>query len=59
MPATCDHCGPAVTAAYRAIRTGQLYLCAHCTTQLLPALRAQGWTIQPLTGHSAARQAAA
>jgi hypothetical protein len=42
---TCDRCGPAVRAAYRASRSGQLHLCGHCTNQLRPALSAQGWTI--------------
>jgi hypothetical protein len=42
MNETCDRCGPAVRAAYRAVRGGQLYLCQHCTAQLSPALRAQG-----------------
>jgi hypothetical protein len=49
MNQTCDRCGPAVRAAYSAARTGQLYVCGHCTTQLGPALRAQGWTICPAT----------
>ena len=30
MNETCDRCGPAVRAAYRASRGGQLYLCGHC-----------------------------
>jgi hypothetical protein len=56
---TCDRCGPAVRAAYRAARTGQLYLCEHCTVQLLPALRAQDWTIWPIADHSPAQPVAA
>jgi len=55
MNETCDRCGPAVRAAYRAVRGGQLYLCQHCTAQLSPALRAQGWTIWP-AGHSFAQR---
>jgi hypothetical protein len=45
MNETCDRCGPAVRAVYRASRGGQLYLCGHCANQLRPALSAQGWTI--------------
>lgn len=51
MNETCDRCGPAVRAAYRTARGGQLYLCQHGTAQLSPALRAQGWTIFP-AGHN-------
>ena len=29
MNQTCDRCGPAVRAVYRASRGGQLYLCGH------------------------------
>jgi len=43
MSETCDRCGPAVRAVYRASRGGQLYLCGHCANQLRPALSAQGW----------------
>jgi hypothetical protein len=56
---TCDRCGPAVTAAYCTIRAGELHLCRHCTTRLLPALRAQGWTIRPITDHTPATRVAA
>jgi hypothetical protein len=45
MNETCDRCGPAVRTAYRACRSGQLYLCGHCATQLRPALSVQGWAI--------------
>ena len=45
MNDTCDRCGPAVRAVYRASRGGQLYLCGHCANQLRPALSAQGWAI--------------
>jgi ribosomal protein S27AE len=45
---TCDRCGPAVQAAYRAARSGELYLCGHCTNQLRHALSAQGWSIRPV-----------
>jgi len=59
MNETCDRCGPAVRAAYRAARGGQLYLCGHCAAQLKPVLRAQGWTIGPTADGSARQQAAA
>jgi hypothetical protein len=59
MNETCDRCGPAVRAAYRAARAGQLYLCGHCATHLGPALRAQGWTIWPTSDGSPALKAAA
>ena len=45
MNETCDRCGPAVRAAYRTSRGGQLYLCGHCANPLWPALSAQGWAI--------------
>ena len=48
MNETCDRCGPAVRARYRADRTGELYLCGHCASQLWQALSAQGWTIRPV-----------
>ena len=48
MTETCDRCGPAVRAAYRASRGGQLDLCGHCANQLRPALCAQGWAIWPI-----------
>jgi hypothetical protein len=57
MNDTCDRCGPAVSAVYRADRRGELYLCAHCATQLWPALFAQGWTIWLLNELAAAPQA--
>ena len=41
MNETCDRCGPAVCAAYRVDRSGELYLCRHCTNLLWPALSAQ------------------
>jgi hypothetical protein len=59
MNETCDRCGPAVSAAYRAARSGQLYLCGHCAAQLKSALRAQGWTIVPTTNGSPSQQAVA
>ena len=49
MNETCDRCGPAVRAMYRADRHGQLYLCRHCASRLWQALSAQGWTIRPAT----------
>ena len=45
MNQTCDRCGPAVCAANRVDRSGELYLCRHCTNLLRPALSAQGWNI--------------
>jgi hypothetical protein len=49
---TCDRCGPAVRAAYRVDRKGELYFCRHCTTRLWAALSEQGWAIWPLgRGH--------
>ena len=65
MPETCDRCGPTVRAAYRAVNvhqlcvSGQLYLCEHCSAQLTPALRAQGWTIWPSTDGTPGQPAAA
>jgi hypothetical protein len=59
MNETCDRCGPAVRAAYRAQRSGQLYLCGHCAAQLTPALRAQVWTIRPAAADSPGQLAAA
>jgi len=62
---TCDRCGPAVRAAYRAVSAGQLYLCAqlylcgHCAGQLTPALRAQGWIVWPTADGSPGQRAAA
>ena len=47
MNETCDRCGPAVRAMYRADRNGELYLCRHCASQLRQALSAQGWAIWP------------
>jgi ribosomal protein S27AE len=48
MHETCDRCGPAVRAAYRVNRNGELYLCGHCGSQLWPALSAQDWAIRPI-----------
>ena len=48
MTETCDRCGPAVRAAYRTSRRGQLDLCGHCASRLGPALSAQGWAIWPM-----------
>ena len=47
MSETCDRCGPAVRAMYRADRNGELYLCRHCASRLRQALSAQGWAIWP------------
>ena len=48
MNETCDRCGPAVRAVYRAESTGELYLCRHCGNRLEPALHARGWTMSPV-----------
>ena len=40
MNETCEWCGPAVHAVYRAESTGALYLCRHCGNRLEPALHA-------------------
>ncbi len=45
MNETCDRCGPAVQARYRADRLGELYLCGHCAMRLWLALAAQGWSL--------------
>jgi hypothetical protein len=58
MNDTCDRCGPAVRAVYRAYRCGELYLCTHCASGLWPALSAQGWTIGPVNELAPAPQAA-
>ncbi len=39
MNETCDRCGPAVCAAYRVDRSGELYLCRHCTNLLVARAR--------------------
>jgi len=57
MNESCDRCGPAVRAAYRVDRDGELYLCRHCMSGLWPALSAQGWTIWPTGEHALAPQA--
>jgi hypothetical protein len=54
---TCDRCGPAVRAAYRVGRQGELYLCGHCASHHWSALSAQGWTIWPAGEHAVAPQA--
>jgi hypothetical protein len=40
MNETSNRCGPAVRAAYRAFRGGQLYLCQHFTDVMMPYLGA-------------------
>ena len=57
MNETCDRCGPAVRAVYRAERAGELYLCRHCGNRLWPALYARGWTMWPVSEHALARLA--
>jgi hypothetical protein len=48
MNQTCDRCGPAIGAAYRVDRVGELYLCGQCASRHWPALSAQDWTFWPL-----------
>ena len=57
MNETCDRCGPAVRAAYRVQKLGELYLCRHCAPLLWPTLSAQGWKIWPVSASALARQA--
>jgi hypothetical protein len=57
MSEACDRCGPAVRAAYRMHKRGELYLCRHCAPRLWPTMSAQGWTIWPVSGHAVAPQA--
>ena len=57
MTHTCDRCGPAVRAAYRVNRSGELYLCSHCTNLLRPALSDQGWNIRLIGKQLAATSA--
>lgn len=57
MNETCDRCGPAVRAAYRVHKRGELYLCRHCASRLWPALSAHEWTIWPADGLALAPQA--
>jgi hypothetical protein len=60
MNDTCDRCGSAVRAVYRAARRGELYLCRHCVSRLCPALSAQGgtiWTVNELALAPQASQA--
>ncbi|MGH3201599.1 MAG: hypothetical protein ACRDOA_16540 [Streptosporangiaceae bacterium] len=45
MDETCDRCGPAVQARYRADRLGELFLCGPCAMRLWPALADQGWSL--------------
>ena len=57
MNETCDRCGPAVRAAYRVHKRGELYLCRHCAPRLWPALSAQDWTIWLVNACAVAPQA--
>ncbi len=57
MNETCDRCGPAVRAAYRVQKLGELYLCRHCAPRLWPTLSAQGWIIWPVSASALAPQA--
>jgi hypothetical protein len=56
MNETCDRCGPAVRAAYRVHKRGELYLCRNCAPQLWSALSAQDWTIWPVDAYAGAPQ---
>jgi hypothetical protein len=58
MNETCDRCGPAVLALYRADGRGELYLCRHCTSQFWGALFEQGWTIWLIAEDALAPRAA-
>ena len=53
MNQTCDRCGPAIGAAYRVDRVGELYLCGHCASRHWRAPSAQGWTCWPLADRQA------
>ena len=57
MNQTCDRCGPAIRAAYRVDRNGELYLCGQCASRHWRALSAQGWTFWCLGVHAVAPQA--
>jgi ribosomal protein S14 len=56
MNETCDRCGPAVRAAYRVQKRGELYLCRHCAMRLWPTLSGQGRTLWPVDAHALAPQ---
>ena len=53
MSETCDRCGPAVAAAYRVERVGELYLCGHGATRRRRALSAQGRAYWPVVDRQA------
>ena len=58
MNETCDRCGPAYPAIYRAtLNLAELYFCLACTSYHWHALTGQGWTLWPHA--SPAPQAAA
>ena len=57
MNETCDRCGPAIGAAYRVDRVGELHLCGRCASRHWRTLSAQGWTFWPLGVHAIAPQA--
>ena len=59
MNQTCDRYGPAIGAAYRVDRVGELYLCGRCASRHWRALSAQGWTFWPLGVRALAPQASA
>ena len=53
MNQTCDRCGPAIGAAHRVDRVGELYLCGRCASRHWRALSAQSWTVWPLVNPQA------
>lgn len=53
---TCDHCGPAVRATWRATHGfDQITMCAHCTSKHRLALMDKGWLICVLPSESTAK----
>lgn len=56
MNETCDRCGPAVRAAYRVHKRGELYLCQHGAARLWRTLSAQDRVIWPLSTYGLAPQ---
>ena len=59
MNQTCDRRGPAIGAAYKVDRVGELDLCGQCANRHWRALSAQGWTFWPLGVHALAPQTGA
>ena len=48
-----DRCGPAIGAAYRVDRIGELCLCGHGASRHWRALSTQGWTFWPVVDRQA------